>query len=57
MVRVEPDRENMLTKVSATETLQIRSIYLVNLIKKVGIVSPDTLSTIKTPIKAVIDAD
>ena len=57
MVRIEPDNQNMLKKLSAIDTFQIRSISTARLLKKVGIVSPVILSEIKTAIKAVIDAD
>ena len=57
MIRIDPDSQNMLTKVSAIDTFQIRSISTVRLLKRIGLVSPDILSEIKTAIKAVIDAD
>ena len=57
MIRIDPDSQNMLTKVSAIDTFQIRSISTVRLLKRIGLVSPDILSEIKAAIKAVIDAD
>ena len=57
MVRIEPDSQNMLAKISAIDTFQIRSISTARFIKRVGLISPDILSEIKTAVKAVIDAD
>jgi mRNA interferase MazF len=57
MVRLSPDNENMLTKPSAIDTFQIRSISTKRFLRKVGSVSSIVLDEIKTAIKAVIDAD
>jgi len=57
MIRIEPDRQNRLSKLSAIDTFQIRSISTARFIKKVGLISPDILSEIKTAVKAVIDTD
>ena len=57
MIRIEPDSQNRLSKLSAIDTFQIRSISTARFIKKVGLISPDILSKIKTAVKAVIDAD
>ena len=57
MIRIEPDSQNRLSKLSAIDTFQIRSISTARFIKKVGLISPDILSEIKTAVKAVIDAD
>lgn len=57
MIRIEPDSQNRLSKLSAIDTFQIRSISTSRFIKKVGLISPDILSEIKTAVKAVIDAD
>ena len=57
MIRIEPDSQNRLSKLSAIDTFQIRSISTARFIKKVGLISPDLLSEIKTAVKAVIDAD
>lgn len=56
MIRIEPDSQNRLSKLSAIDTFQIRSISTARFIKKVGLISPDILSEIKTAVKAVIDA-
>ena len=57
MIRIEPDSQNRLSKLSAIDTFQIRSISTARFIKKVGLISPDILSETKTAVKAVIDAD
>ncbi len=57
MIKIEPDSQNRLSKLSAIDTFQIRSISTARFIKKVGLISPDILSEIKTAVKAVIDAD
>lgn len=57
MIRIEPDCQNRLSKLSAIDTFQIRSISTTRFIKKVGLISPDILREIKTAVKAVIDAD
>ena len=57
MVRIEPDGENNLRKISATDTFQIRSISTKRLIKKIGSVSRNVLDEVKNAINAVIDAE
>jgi mRNA interferase MazF len=57
MVRIDPDSENMLSKISAIDTFQIRSISTKRLVRKVGSASSNVLDQVKTAIKAVIDAD
>ena len=57
MVRIEPDSENKLTKPSAIDTFQIRSVSTKRFLRKTGSVSSEILDEIKTVIKAVIDAD
>lgn len=57
MVRIEPDKKNNLKKPSAIDTFQIRSLSTRRFIKRIGSISPEILSKIKTAIKAVIDAD
>jgi mRNA interferase MazF len=57
MVRIEPDSENNLKKLSAIDTFQIRSISTKRLLRKIGSVSIQVLDDVKIAIKAVIDAD
>lgn len=57
MVKIEPDSKNKLTKPSAIDTFQIRSVSTRRFVRKIGSVSSKTLDEIKTAVKAVIDAD
>ena len=57
MVKIEPDGHNGLTKISAIDAFQIRSVSTKRLLRKIGTVSLKTLYEIKSGIKAVIDAD
>jgi len=57
MVKFDPDGENQLTKTSAADAFQIRSVSTGRFIMKIGSVSSKVLEEIKTAIKAVIDAD
>jgi len=57
MVRIKPDNENKLKKLSAADAFQIRSISTKRFLKKVGSVSSRALDEIKMAITAVIDAD
>lgn len=57
MVKIDPNGYNNLTKTSAIDCLQIRSISTRRFLRKIGSVSPKMLNEIKTAVKAVIDAD
>jgi len=57
MVRIEQDDENKLTKTSAVDTFQVRSVSTRRFLRKIGSVSSIVLEEIKTAINAVIDAD
>lgn len=57
MIQVEPNMENNLTKLSAIDCFQIRSISIRRFLSKIGSVPPKILNEIKTAVKAVIDAD
>ena len=57
LVKVAPDNENNLMKLSAIDTFQIRSVSTKRFLIKTGSVSLSVLEEIKTAIKAVIDAD
>jgi len=56
MVRINPYSENKLTKPSAIDTFQIRSVSTMRFLSNTGSVSKEILDEIKTAIKAVIDA-
>lgn len=57
IVRIEPGIENKLSKPSAIDTFQIRSVSTARFIKKLGSVTPDILTSVKAAVKAVIDAE
>jgi mRNA interferase MazF len=57
MVKIEPNSENKLSKPSAIDCFQIRSVSTRRLMRKVGSVPAEILNEIKTAVKAVIDAD
>jgi mRNA interferase MazF len=57
MVRIEPDSENSLSKLSAIDTFQIRSISTKRVVRKIGSVSSNVLDQVKAAIRAVTDAD
>ncbi|MGR3303532.1 MAG: type II toxin-antitoxin system PemK/MazF family toxin [Candidatus Scalindua sp.] len=57
MVKIEPDSKNKLTKTSAIDIFQIRSISTKRFLREIGSVSTKTLMEIKTAVKVVIDAD
>jgi mRNA interferase MazF len=40
MVKIEPDKQNCLTKPSAADALQIRSVSQQRLVQKLGALSP-----------------
>jgi len=56
-VKIEPDMENNLTKVSATDALQLRGVDLQRFIRKLGIVSDATMLAISSAIVTVIEAE
>lgn len=57
MVKIEPDSKNKLTKPSAVDTFQIRSVSTIRFLRKIGSISVKILDEIKTAVKVVIDAD
>jgi len=57
IVKIQPDSKNKLTKPSAIDTFQIRSVSTGRIIRKIGLVSANVLDEIKAAIIAVIDAD
>jgi mRNA interferase MazF len=46
MVRIDPDDQNNLTKTSAADAFQIRSVSTVRFVRKLGQVSDATMSQI-----------
>jgi mRNA interferase MazF len=57
MIKVKPNTDSNLTKLSAIDCFQIRSISIRRFLSKTGTVPPKILNEIKTAVKAVIDAD
>jgi mRNA interferase MazF len=53
MVHIEPNDENGLSKESAADCFQVRSVSQVRLIKKIGIIGSDILEEIKEALKIV----
>ncbi|MFH0996229.1 MAG: type II toxin-antitoxin system PemK/MazF family toxin [Pseudomonadota bacterium] len=57
MVKLEPESNNNLKKLSVADCFQIRSVSTLRFVRKVGTVSIEKLELIKVAVKAVIDAD
>jgi mRNA interferase MazF len=53
MVHIEPNDENGLSKESAADCFQVRSVSQVRLIKKIGFIGSDILEEIKEALKIV----
>jgi mRNA interferase MazF len=54
MVKIEPTTTNGLSKISAADCFQIRSLSKERLIKKLGYIDENTLLEIKEAIKKVL---
>jgi mRNA interferase MazF len=54
MVKIEPDNQNHLTKTSAADTLQIRSVSQQRLVQKVGALSPIQVAKIVQAVMSVL---
>ena len=57
LVRVDPDDENNLGKISAADAFQLHSIPTARFVKKVGTISDHKLRNIKDAVKAIINVD
>jgi mRNA interferase MazF len=57
MIRVEPDSENRLAKVSAADTFQIRSVSQNRFVKQIGAVSGLILEEIRIGLAKVLSID
>lgn len=57
MVKLTPNSDNNLKKMSTVDCFQIRSISTRRFIRKIGTVSFEKLEQIKEAVKAAIDAD
>lgn len=54
MVQIIPDETNQLSKISAADCFQIRSVSDIRFIKKIGIVSADQLEKIQNAMAQVL---
>ncbi|MBR8835413.1 MAG: type II toxin-antitoxin system PemK/MazF family toxin [Stigonema ocellatum SAG 48.90 = DSM 106950] len=54
MVRLEPSTENGLSKTSAADTFQVRSISQQRLIRKLGILSDEQMQNISKALAVVL---
>jgi mRNA interferase MazF len=54
MVRIDPDDQNHLTKSSAADTLQIRSVSQQRLVQKLGALSPVQVAKIMEAVITVL---
>lgn len=55
MVKIEPKPENGLSKLSAVDTFQVRSVSQERLIKQVGILTDDTMQKISDALVIVLN--
>lgn len=56
-VRIDPTVDNGLSKSSSVDTLQLRGVDTQRFIKKLGVLSPDEISSITIAIVTVIEAE
>jgi mRNA interferase MazF len=54
MIKLNPDKENGLTKVSASDSFQVRSISQERFIKQIGVVSEMVMNEIRTGLAKVL---
>ncbi len=57
MVKITPDRTNNLTKASAADCFQIRSIAEERFVKKTGRISAENLNEIKEALSIILSID
>ena len=55
MVKIEPNTENCLTKLSVADTFQIRSVSQERLIKQIGLVSSDSMNKINQALSIILN--
>lgn len=56
MVKLKPEPNNSLKKISVADCFQIRSVSTLRFVRRIGTVSIENLEQIKEAVKAVIDA-
>ncbi len=54
MVRIEPDPQNGLGKVSAADAFQVRSVAQERLVRRLGRITPDTMKRIGEALSLVL---
>jgi mRNA interferase MazF len=54
MTKIQPDRENGLTKTSAADAFQVRSVSQERFIRKIGRISPDLLHEVTEALAVVL---
>ena len=57
MTKLEPDKENGITKVSSADSFQVRSVSQERFVKQVGNVSEETLEEIRIGLAKVLSID
>lgn len=55
MVRIEPNAENNLTKTSAVDTFQVRSLSQERFVRQIGTLSETTMEEITVALATVIN--
>ena len=54
MIQIEPDHANGLSKTSAADAFQVKSVSTQRLIKRLGVVHPETLDHLVKAIRLII---
>ena len=57
MVKLVPDSENLIAKVSAADVFQVRSVSQERFVKKIGIVNESIMRQIKIALKEIFDIE
>jgi mRNA interferase MazF len=57
LIRIMPNPENNLSKISAVDVFQLYTIPTTRFIKKIGVLTHRELEKIKNAIKAIISAE
>ncbi|MEI6758677.1 MAG: type II toxin-antitoxin system PemK/MazF family toxin, partial [Chlorobium sp.] len=55
MIKLMPDKQNALQKISSADTFQVRSIAQERFIKQIGVVDEVTMQLIKHGLQCVLD--
>jgi mRNA interferase MazF len=55
MVKIAPNGENGLSKISAVDTFQVRSVSQERLIKQIGMLSDETMKQVSTALGLVLN--